>query len=133
MEQELAQALALLAGRKWLPLFVVAIGWATRLLSDKSRFPAEVPARWQPVVVLGLSVLYSAVTAVASGATWKAAAIHSFVVAFVVMGAFDLLVKAVFNGREPTWLGWLALVSRNPAGSPAPGDLTKKDLQDTPP
>lgn len=131
-QQELTSALALLAGRKWLPLIVLLIGWATRLLSDKSRFPVSVPTRWQPVIVLALSTLYATGTAVVSGASWRDAAVHAFVVACVTMGAFDLLVKAVFDGKEPTWLGWIALVFPKPAGTGTPPTDDKKDLQAPP-
>lgn len=109
-QTEISNALMLLAGRKWLLLFILIIGWFTRLFSDKSRFPAEVPARWRPVIVLVLAQCYSTATAIDKGIPWRTAVVQGLIVAFMAMGLFDLVVKAFFNGNEPRWIAWLALI-----------------------
>ena len=127
-QTEITNALMLLAGRKWLLLFILIIGWLTRLFSDKSRFPATIPARWQPVVVLVLSQVYSTATAVQSGVPWRTAIVQGLLVAFMTMGLFDLVVKAFFNGNEPKWLGWIALIfPRAKPDDPAPTTDAKKE------
>jgi hypothetical protein len=139
-QTEIQNFITMLAGRKWLPMFILTIGWATRLLSDKSKLPYfNIPSRWQPVLVLVLAQVYSTANAVMVGVPVRGAIIQGFTVAFVTMGLFDLVVKAVFNDHPPQWLSALALVFDKPPSSPptqsspsAPG-LTVEELRDVAP
>jgi hypothetical protein len=126
---ELQDALMLLAGRKWLLLFILIIGWFARLFSDKSSFPVmNIPARWQPVCVVVLAQIYSTATAIQGGVAWRTAVVQGFLVAFVTMGLFDLVVKAVFKGNEPRWIAWLVLIfpkAKSNEAPPLPTDTGK--------
>lgn len=97
-----------IVAHKWLPLAVLVVGVLTRALKDDTKLPINIPARWQPVVVLAFSFAYAALQAYASGAPWQTAVKDAATIAVVTMGAFDILVKAVFNGNDaPAWLSFL--------------------------
>lgn len=84
----------------WMGVAIIAIGTVTRLLKDDTKIPINIPARWQPVVTLLLGQLYAVLQAVQGGMAWKDAIIQGFQVAFVTMGLFDLVIKALFGGKD---------------------------------
>lgn len=122
---------------KWLPLAIIVIGYLTRLLTDESKFPVSVPARWRPVVVVVLGQLYGCLMLAENGATWKTVVVTGLVTSFVTMGLFDLLVKAVFNGQPPWWVDVLALIfpsnPTKPVDTNAAKKVSKNDAETEPP
>lgn len=106
------QILALITGRHWLALAVLVIAYLVRITASDSKFPVTIPDRWKPVVVLTLGQVYAALIAIQGGTAWKVAAFHGFMTALVTMGLFDVVAKALFNGREPAWFKALAGVPK---------------------
>ena len=89
----------------WLAAAAIVVGIAARLAKDDTKVPFfNIPSRWQPVFVLGLSVLYAAIQDAIAGAPWQTAVKDAAAIAVVSMGAFDILVKALLNGKDlPAW------------------------------
>lgn len=110
-------------GHKWMPLAILVIGYVSTLVSDTSRMPFNIPDRWKPVFVVVLGQAYGALQAIGSGAQVWPTVYHGLVTAFVTMGLFDFVVKAVFNGDLPKWLAWLALIDPNLAQAKKAGML----------
>jgi hypothetical protein len=98
---------AFIASKQWMPVAIIAIGYLVRLTSQNSKFPINVSTRWQPVIVVALGQVYAVLVAVSSGARWDLAIEHGLETAAWTMGLFDLVVKAIWNGTEPTWLSML--------------------------
>lgn len=96
--------LSFFASRQWMPVAILVIGYAVRLTSSDSPFPVNIPARWRPLVVLALGQLYAILTAVLGGLPWSVALLHGFETAVWTMGLFDVVVNAIWNGTEPSWL-----------------------------
>lgn len=90
-----------------LGIAVVVVGAITRLLKSDTKFPIDIPARWQPVIVLVIGQAYAVLQAIVGGVNWKTAVTSGLQVAFLTMGLFDLVIKALFNGDAPWWLAWL--------------------------
>lgn len=98
------------SGHKWLPLAVVVISYLVSLTNDWSKFPVTVPDRWKPVVALALGQAYAVLSATAGGTPWKLAVRDGVIAAFVTMGAYDVVVKALYGDKPiPRWLAWLSL------------------------
>lgn len=110
---------SLLTAHHYLPIAVIVIGYLTRLTSDMSKFPINVPTDYQPVVVVVLGQVYAAIVAVSGGASWKDAVISGLATSLFTMGLFDLVIKAIFKGKEPAWLARLALIFHSPLLTPS--------------
>jgi len=109
---------------KWLPLAILVMSWGTALTNNWSRFPVTVPTRYQPLVVLVMGQVYGMLEAVLGGASWKNAVVSGLVASVGTMGAYDVVMKALFNGQVPPWLAWLAAAKTPP---PAPEDPPKTE------
>lgn len=123
------QLLALLLAHKWLAGGVVLVGFVARLFKDDTKFPVNIPARWQPVLVVALWQLYAVlvqVQSVAAGTPLLPIVGHALWMAFFTMGLFDLVVKALFNGKDiPAFLSVIlkteaAIRGDAPPAEPAP-------------
>lgn len=114
------QLVSFILEKKWLALAILVIGYITRLLSDDSKFPVSVPARFHPLVVTVLGQVLGALMMIQGGASWKVAVLTGLAVSFCTMGLFDLLVKAIFNGSPPWWIDILALVFPKSSGGKLP-------------
>lgn len=108
---DVQRLLADFQAHRWLPVAVVVLGYLVRLVRCDSRFPINLPPRWQPVVAIVLGQAYAVVVAVTGGMRWPWAIVEGFIVAFTTMGLWDLLVKAIWNGHEPTWMKRAAMAS----------------------
>ena len=95
---------AFVASKQWMPMAILVIGYLVRLTSQQSKFPLNIPTRWQPIVVLALGQVYAVMVSVSGGGAWGPSALHGLEVAIWTMGLFDVVVKAVWNGNTPPWL-----------------------------
>jgi len=95
---------AFVASKQWMPMAILVIGYLVRLTSQQSKFPLNIPTRWQPIVVLALGQVYAVMVSVSGGGAWGPSALHGLEVAVWTMGLFDVVVKAVWNGNTPPWL-----------------------------
>lgn len=107
------QLLALATSHQWLPLAILVVGLLVSWTSNTSKFPINIPARWQPLVTLGLGTLYAILQAVVSGTAWEIAVENGLIMAMSSAGFSQLIVNSVFNGTLPSWLSWLTLVDPN--------------------
>jgi len=106
--------------RAWMPIAILAIGYFARLCATDTKFPINIPARWQPLFVLALGQLYAILVAVSGGLGWGAASVHGLETAVWTMGLFDVLVKAIWNGTEPTWLQLVIGIVQSEIPKPTP-------------
>ncbi len=106
--------LGLVHQHAWLALAVLAMGFLARVMKDDTKLPFfNIPARWQSVLVLVLGQVYAGLQAVFGGMPWTTAMTQGLIAAFLTMGLFDLIVKAVLDGRDmPTFLAWLLKFER---------------------
>lgn len=93
-------ALALLRTNAWLPLAILVVGYLVRLTASDSKFPINLPKQWHSALIVGLTWLYALLRA---WPDWTKGLDLPLLLAFGV-----LVVKALFYGREPVWLRWLA-------------------------
>jgi hypothetical protein len=117
--------------RGYLPLAIIVVGYLARLTSDMSKFPIDIPKRAQPLVVVVLGQAYAVLLHVSTGARWQEAVINGLLVSFLTMGLFDLVVKAIFGGKEPAWLARLAFIF--PASKKSEDDEDNRDTPKLPP
>lgn len=115
------QFLALATSHQWLPLAILVVGLLVSWTRDTSKFPINIPARFQPLVALVLGTIYAVLQAVSSGTAWHTAIENGLLMAMSSAGFAQLLVNTVFNGKLPSWLSWLtavdpALVAAKKAG-----------------
>lgn len=116
--------LAAISEHKWLGVAVIVLGMVVRLLKSDTKLPINIPQRWLPLATIVLGQAYSVCQMIASGMAWKPAVMQGLKVSLLTMGLFDVVVKAVFNGKDlPVWLGWL-LKPADPTDPPA--DAEKK-------
>lgn len=116
---DLATILALLKQHAWLAAGVIIVGLIVRMLKSDAKFPINIPTRWLPVATLVLSQAYTTLEAIQSGTPWKTAVWTGLTLAMTTMGLFDLVIKAVLNGKDmPAWLGWL--LKELPVAPPQP-------------
>ena len=106
--------------RTWMPVAIIAIGYVVRLCATDTKFPINIPSRWQPVLVVVLGQVYALLVAVSGGMTWGGAALHGLEVAAWTMGLFDLVIKAVYGNNEPAWLALIVGIVKEEI--PKPGD-----------
>lgn len=105
--------LSLFQQHAWMALAVLVMGFVTRVLKSDTKFPIDIPSRWQPVIVLVLGQAYAGLQAVAGGVAWKTAVTQGLVASFLTMGLFDLVVKAAFDGKDiPPFFTWLLKFER---------------------
>lgn len=111
---------------------VPLIGWMTALTSDWSRFPVNVPARWQPAIAAGLGLVYAPSIAMLAAAKAGHPVLPALLgsieggVFAAAMSAFlyDLVIKGICNGKVPSWLAFLALARKPGVNPPDPRAIT---------
>ena len=110
------------ASKQWMPIAIIAIAYLVRLTSDQSKFPVFVAARWRPMIVIALAQVYAILAAVQAGTTWQDAGLHGLETAVWTMGLFDVLVNAIWNGKEPPWLAFLLGFVKGEVPRPPPAN-----------
>jgi hypothetical protein len=115
--QLLQQSFLDVNSRAWMALAVLLVGYVTTLTSDTSKFPVNIPTRWQPVVVVVLGQVYAVLLSIQGGTPWEPSVWHGLLVSFTTMGLFDLVINGIFNGNPPSWLKWLAAIDPNLAAA----------------
>lgn len=131
MTPDLQSLIALASQHQWMPVAILVIGYIVRLSKDDSRFPVSIPERWRPVLVLVLGQVYAALQSVQSGASWKVVAWHGLTTAVWTMGLYSLVMKALFNGKEPAFMKLIAMVLPPPPPAEPPAAEPAKP-EDTP-
>lgn len=123
------QAFALLKAGGWLPLSVLVVGFVARLLKSDTKIPINIPARWQPFLVLFLGQAAAILTSLehVGAGLWLPVLAKGLFTALITMGLFDVLVKAVFNGKDlPSFLSFLLKAEAVVRGeAPPAGDAPK--------
>jgi hypothetical protein len=121
MDQDtLLKIIELGTGHKWLLLAIFVISWITSLTNDWSRFPITVSKRLQPVIVAGLGIAYGVLTMVQGGETWLGALQATLIASGGAYGLFAIVIKAIYNGDVPKWLGILSLAKKDDDEPPSP-------------
>lgn len=105
----LPNVLSLASSHAWLPLAIVLVVYARHLLSEKSKLPVTIPARWLPTVTAFGGLLFTLLVARQAGAAWGVSLLGAFTAA-VASGFFDGLAVGIF-GSDPTKVpGWAKFV-----------------------
>lgn len=129
----LQQIIAFITAHNWLALAVFVIGYLVRLTSPNSKFPLSISPRFQPAIVVVLATLYAILQAHLMGSSWADALLHAGLAAAISMSLFDVVVKMIFNGKEPAWLQWLVLMVDQQAKTAEPTTSEAKKDPETPP
>lgn len=116
----LLQWLQLGTDHKYLALAIAMIGWMVSLTSDWSKFPITVPGRYQPLIAVGLGVVYKILLDHQNGTPWWRAIGEGVMIGLVTAGLYDAIIKAIFDGKIPTWMRWLSMGKRKPEQEPPP-------------
>jgi hypothetical protein len=107
------------------PVVLIVIALLVRLLKSDTKIPIDIPARWQPLAALAFGQLYAIGQSILSGTDWKTALITGLKAAVWTMGAYDILIKAIFNGNDaPWWLKWLIRPEAQIAKSSTPNQMS---------
>ena len=91
----------LLLAHKWIAAAAIVIGALVRLTKSDTPLPWSVPARWRPILALGLGLLAGVLQAVASGAPFAPALLDGTLAAVVAMLGHVFGVEVIRNGKEP--------------------------------
>jgi hypothetical protein len=103
--------LDLIAKHQWIGLAALIIGLVVRLLKEDTSFPPfAIPARWRPMLALGLGVVSGALQAASTGTPWRDAVLGGLVSAFLAIAGHETVVNSLRDGEDV----------------PMPAGLTKK-------
>lgn len=105
--------LELLKTHQYLILAVLGVGYLLRLLQPDSKFPIDVPARYQAAVLLVLGQVYGVLIALQAGTYWVQAVLSGLSVSLIVV-----VLRSLFQ-PEPKWLKAIAFVFPPPSSPPA--------------
>ena len=116
----LAQVVEAATGSKWGVLMILLSSWVVQLLSQDSKFPISLPKswgsnQWKPVAVLVASM----VQAILAGIIQKHLdPVHAILMGLRTtvwtLGGWALLIKAIYDGKPPKWMDYLALIFPEP-------------------
>jgi len=121
--------LDLIAQHQWVGLASLVIGLVVRLLKEDTRFPPfAIPARWRPMLALGLGVASGVLRTVATGTPWRVAVLGGLVSGFAAIAGHASVVDGVRNGRDIPMPG----LTKKPAAS-APPPPADPDPEQPPP
>lgn len=123
----ISKVLALATDKKYAAITVIVLGYLTSLTSDWSKFPISIPRRWQPVVPLVLGFFLAAATAIAGGKAPAEAFEDAGIVALTTLGAFAVVIKAIYNGNVPPWLAIFAFRTEQEKAMNRPNVPSKSD------
>lgn len=98
---DLAQLLDAIKAHAWPIVAAIVVGFLVRLVkSDK--IPIDVPPRFRPLLAVGLGVVSAICEAVIMGTPVVQAAIGGLASAIAAIGGHDVLIEAIFGGKEPS-------------------------------
>jgi hypothetical protein len=93
--------LDLIAKHQWVGLAALVIGLVVRLLKEDTSFPPfAIPARWRPVLALGLGVVSGVLQAASTGTPWRDAVLGGLVSAFLAIAGHDTIVNSLRDGQD---------------------------------
>lgn len=93
--------LDLIAKHQWVGLASLVIGLVVRTMKEDVSFPPfVVPARWRPMLALGLGVVSGVLQAVATGTPWRDAILGGLVSGFTAIAGHATVVDGVRDGRD---------------------------------
>ena len=96
---DLESLLAAVKSHAWPIVAAVVIGGLVRMVKSDA-IPINVPARWRPVLALGLGLASGACDAIIRGTSWQEALGMGLLSSFVAMGGHDVLIHAMRDGEE---------------------------------
>lgn len=119
--------LDLIAKHQWVGLAALVIGLMVRLLKEDSTFPPfAIPARWRPLLAMGLGVVSGVLQAVSTGTRWHDAILGGLVSAFVAIAGHDAIVGSIRDGKDVPLPGPMRVASGQSKG-PKPEPPTPVD------
>lgn len=96
---DLESLLSAVRDHAWPIVAAVVIGGLVRMVKSDA-IPITVPARWRPVLALGLGLASGACDAIIRGTDWHEALGMGLLSSFVAMGGHDVLIEALRGGAE---------------------------------
>lgn len=84
----------------WLGVAAVLIGLVVRLLKSDIPWTSTIPARWRPVLALGLGAVAAAFDAVLGGASWPDAIKVGLGAAAAAIVGHDVVIEGLRGGKE---------------------------------
>ncbi len=105
---DLLTLLGLISGHQWLPLAIAVAAYVRVLLSERSRFPLSVSAKWLPSVTALCGLGFGVLVTRQNGASWQDATISGFITAGGA-GLFDGVLTAAYGNaaNAPAWARWI--------------------------
>lgn len=95
------QIIALLLAHQWVVASSVVIGALVRLQKNgKLTLPWTIPARYRPLLALGLGLVSGMLEAVIAGTPWSSAIVGGLVSAAMAGLGHGVVIEALRNGRE---------------------------------
>lgn len=93
----------LVAGHEWLALSALIIGALVRIMkSETFAGPlARIPAKWRPVIALGLGITSGVIDAIVNGTKWQTAVVSGLISATIAISAHEVGIETLRNGKEP--------------------------------
>ena len=93
--------LNLIAKHQWVALSSLIIGLIVRLMKEDTRFPPfAIPARWRPMLAIGLGVLSGVLHTVASGTPWRDALLGGLVSGSLAIAGHGTVVDSARDGKD---------------------------------
>jgi len=96
------QALVELASQhKWVALAALVVGTLVRAMKADSTFlPFDVPARWRPLLALGLGISSGVLQKATTGTPWREAIMGGVISGVMAIVGHDVLIEGLRAGRE---------------------------------
>ena len=91
--------LDLIAKHQWVGFAALVIGCVVRLLKEDSSLFA-IPARWRPLVAIGLGVGSGVLQAASTGTPWRDAVLGGLVSAFTAIAGHETIVNGLRDGKD---------------------------------
>jgi hypothetical protein len=129
---DVAYLVQLAKDHSWPLLAAIVVGFLVRLVKEE-RVPINVAPRFRPLLAVALGMVSAICEAVILKTPILTAAIGGFGSAVIAIGGHDVLVEAIFGGKEPSvkasggvvGLVIMALVAMSQSGCAAKRDLEK--------
>ncbi len=99
---EIDQLVTLMLAHQWLALATVAIGLTMRALKADivQGWLKPIPARYRPLIALGLGAASGILEAISAGTPWLEALLRGLLSAAVAMAGHDVIIEGLLGGRE---------------------------------